>query len=44
MCYPVVAVVHRTVLTSCCQPLCLILCAVVRLSHLEDTGAVVNVM
>jgi len=37
-------VVHRTVLTSCCQPLCLTLCAVVRLSHLEDTEAVVNVM
>ncbi|URY10746.1 hypothetical protein [Shigella phage ESh3] len=37
MCYPVVAVVHRTVFTSCCQPFCFTLCAVVRLSHLEDT-------
>ncbi|UNA05035.1 hypothetical protein [Pantoea phage vB_PdeP_F1M1C] len=50
MCYPVVAVVavvavvHRTVLTSCCQPFCFALCAVVRLSHLEDTESVVNVM
>lgn len=32
-----VAVVHRTVFASCCQPSCLTLCAVVRLSHLEDT-------
>ncbi|QFG06772.1 hypothetical protein CPT_Pila_003 [Serratia phage Pila] len=30
-------VVHRTVFTSCCQPFCFTLCAVVRLSHLEDT-------
>lgn len=30
-------VVHRTVFTACCQPFCFTLCAVVRLSHLEDT-------
>ncbi|QXV73016.1 hypothetical protein [Edwardsiella phage PVN09] len=30
-------VVHRAVFTLCCQPFCFTLCAVVRLSHLEDT-------